>query len=164
MLRVLVVSDTHGRLGPVQYVVEQLGGEVDLILHAGDHYRDADSLAYLLEIPARGVIGNCDWPGDGPLEDILVVGGNRIFLTHGHRYGVKGGTGAVLKRAKELKAKVAIYGHTHIAELQEEDGIIILNPGSPVQPRGESRASVGLLEIDGDEIKAELYYIDYFYP
>lgn len=163
-MRVLVVADTHGRLGPIQHVVEQLGGQVDLILHAGDHYRDADNLAYLLEIPARGVIGNCDWRSDGPEEDILEVLGHRIYLAHGHRHGVKAGTENLVKRAKELGAKVAIYGHTHVPDLRTEDGIIILNPGSPVQPRGESRASVGILDIEGDSIKAHIHLIDYIYP
>ncbi|RYD06169.1 hypothetical protein N752_04585 [Desulforamulus aquiferis] len=92
------------------------------------------------------------------------MGGHRIFITHGHRYGVKSNTVAILERAKKLQARVAIYGHTHVADLREEEGVIIMNPGSPVQPRGESRASVGLLEINGEEIKAKLYLIDYIYP
>lgn len=162
-MRVLVVSDTHGRLGAVQHVVGQLG-DVDLILHAGDHYRDCDNLAYMLEIPARGVMGNCDFPGDGPHEELLEIEGHKIFMVHGHRHGAKQGTEAILLRAKELGARVAIYGHTHIAELKCEDGIILLNPGSPVQPRGEDRASVGILDIDKDNIHAEIHYVDYFFP
>lgn len=163
MLRILVVSDTHGRLDPVHYVVEQLG-EVDLILHAGDHYRDCDDLAYIHEIPARGVAGNCDFPGDGPQEELLEVKGHKIFLAHGHRHEVKRDTDAIVKRAKELGARVAIYGHTHIADCRVVDDVIVLNPGSPVQPRGKDRPSVGLIEINKEDIEAELYYIDYFFP
>ncbi|AQS60046.1 metallophosphoesterase family protein [Desulforamulus ferrireducens] len=162
-MRILVVSDTHGRLAPVYHVLQELG-EIDLILHAGDHYLDADELAYTLEIPARGVMGNCDFPGDGPLEDLLEVAGHKIYLTHGHRLGVKGDIEMVLARAKKMGAKVAIYGHTHIADHRIIDDILVLNPGSPVSPRGRDRASVGLLRIDGEAIQAEIIYLDYFYP
>ncbi|MEW6064117.1 phosphodiesterase [Desulforamulus profundi] len=162
-MRILVVSDTHGRLGAIYHVLEQLG-EVDLILHAGDHYRDCDDLAYTLEIPARGVMGNCDFPGDGPLEELLEVAGHKIYMTHGHRHGVKGDANTVLARAKELGAKVAIYGHTHVADFRIVDDIILLNPGSPEHPRGKDRPSVGLIEIHGEDIEVEIIYIDYFYP
>ena len=162
-MRILVVSDTHGRLNAVYHVLEQLG-EVDLILHAGDHYRDGDELAYTLEIPTRGVMGNCDYPGDGPLEDILIVEGQKIFITHGHRLGVKYDTEGILDRAKQYGAKIAIYGHTHVADFRVVDDIVIMNPGSPEAPRGKGRPSVGLIEIHGDEIEAEIFYIDYFYP
>ncbi|MEW6696635.1 MAG: metallophosphoesterase family protein [Bacillota bacterium] len=162
-MRILVVSDTHGRLDAVYHVLEQLG-EIDLILHAGDHYRDCDDLAYTLEIPARGVMGNCDFPGDGPLEELLEVAGHKIYMTHGHRHGVKRDANIVLERAKQLGAKVAIYGHTHIADYQVVDDIILLNPGSPEYPRGKDRASVGVIEICNEEIRAEIIYIDYFYP
>lgn len=162
-MRILVVSDTHGRLDAINHVLKLIG-EVDLILHAGDYYRDCDRLAYTLEVPARGVMGNCDFPGDGPIEDLLEVKGHKIFITHGHRYGVKSGTKAILDKAKKLGARVAIYGHTHIADFQVLDDIIILNPGSPEMPRGKDRPSVGLIEINGDDIQAEIIYLDYFYP
>ncbi|AEG59210.1 metallophosphoesterase [Desulforamulus ruminis] len=162
-MRILVVSDTHGRLGAVQHVIGQLG-HVDLILHAGDHYRDGDNLAYMLEIPARGVIGNCDFPGEGPYDELLEVEGHKIFMTHGHRYGVKRDADAILQRAKILGASVAIYGHTHVAEYRCEDGIILMNPGSPAYPRGEERASVGVLEIEGEKIQGQIYLVDYFFP
>ncbi|CCO07947.1 metallophosphoesterase family protein [Desulforamulus hydrothermalis] len=162
-MRILVVSDTHGRLGAVYHVLEQLG-EIDLILHAGDHYRDCDELAYTLEIPARAVMGNCDFPGDGPQEELLEVAGHKIYMTHGHRHGVKRDAHAVWERARQLGARVAVYGHTHIADCRLVEDILVINPGSPAHPRGKDRPSVGLIEIRGDEIQAEIIYIDYFYP
>lgn len=162
-MRILVVSDTHGRLNAVYLALEQVG-EVDLILHAGDHYRDGDELAYTLEIPTRGVMGNCDFPGDGPLEDILEVEGHKIFICHGHRHGVKYDTEAILARAKQLGARIAIYGHTHVADHRVVEDVLIMNPGSPESPRGRGRPSVGLIDIEGEDIQAEIFYIDHFYP
>lgn len=162
-MRILVVSDTHGHLEEVQHVVEHLGN-VDLILHAGDHYRDTDDLAYYHEIPARGVMGNCDFPGDGPLEDILDVAGYRIFITHGHRYGVHRNTDRLMQRARELNAQIIIYGHTHIPDHRVEENILILNPGSLVKPRGGSKPSFGLIDINADHVEAHIFTLDYHYP
>ncbi|ABO51188.1 phosphodiesterase, MJ0936 family [Desulforamulus reducens MI-1] len=162
-MRILVLADTHGRLGPIYHIMKHIG-KVDLILHAGDHYRDCNELAFTLEVPAKGVMGNCDYPGDAPIEDLLEVEGFKIFITHGHRHGVKYGTNSILERAKELGAQVAIYGHTHISDFRVIDNIMIINPGSPVQPRGRKRPSVGLIEIQGNKINTEIFHIDYFYP
>ncbi|GAB6179790.1 metallophosphoesterase [Desulfotomaculum defluvii] len=162
-MRILVVSDTHGQLDAIYHISKHLG-EVDLILHAGDYYRDCDKLAYTLKVPARGVRGNCDYAGDGPLEDILNINGLKIFITHGHRHGVKYGTQSIIERAKELGAKVAIYGHTHVSDFRVVDNIIVMNPGSPVQPRGRNRPSVGLIDVQDEDIDIEIFFIDYFYP
>jgi len=162
-LRILVVSDTHGDLDPVQQAIEQLG-PVDMVLHAGDHYRDSEEIEYLLEIPVKAVAGNCDFPGDGPAEQLLEIEGYKVFLTHGHRYGVNRSIRLLLEKAKELGADVVIYGHTHIHQCILEENILILNPGSPVKPRGGNAPSLAVLELDGAKIKAEILQLDYFFP
>ena len=45
-MRILVVSDTHGKLDRFMRVFEKLKKEspVDLIIHCGDYYEDAMSI------------------------------------------------------------------------------------------------------------------------
>jgi hypothetical protein len=47
-----------------------------------------------------------------------------------------------------------IYGHSHVAEITWQDGLLIFNPGSPYQPRGNRGASCGVLTIEDGDIEA----------
>ena len=113
----------------------------DGILFLGDGLRDAESLE--ADIPWYMVKGNCDWfGGERPDEIVMALGGHTLLLTHGHKYGVKSGTGALLHHAAEVGADVVVYGHTHTPDLQIVDAgetvggkilekpIYLFNPGS----------------------------------
>ena len=54
----------------------------------------------------------------------------RIFVTHGHLYGVKRDLTALAGAAKDAGARLALFGHTHIQHLEERGGITLLNPGT----------------------------------
>ena len=69
-MRILVLSDSHGCVDPMQQCVELV--QPQAILHLGDCARDADRLGRLYpRIPLLGVPGNCDY-GSG--ADILLFG------------------------------------------------------------------------------------------
>ena len=86
-------------------------------------------------------------------ETVLDLDGHRLFLTHGHKYGVKGGTGNLVYRALEKECDIVLYGHTHEREdryipFEDRDGgIHIFNPGSISRPYFGDSASCGILEI-----------------
>ena len=84
--------------------------------------------------------------GDAPLDQLVELGGVRIFAVHGHVEGVSGGIGALVQKAKRFGAQVALFGHTHVAFTGYQDGITLLNPGSIARPR-DGRASYGALDI-----------------
>jgi putative phosphoesterase len=49
--------------------------------------------------------------------------------------------------AKSLKADIFITGHTHLAALEEREGIIFLNPGSPaMSKREDGHGTIALIE------------------
>ena len=54
----------------------------------------------------------------------------RIFMTHGHIYGVKRDLTALTGAAKDAGAQLALFGHTHIQHMEERDGLTLLNPGA----------------------------------
>lgn len=162
MLRVAVISDTHANLQNLSAVTRELG-PVDWLIHAGDHLADMPAIARTLGtdlLNCRGVLGNCDYPASGPLEDVLELGGVRLLVTHGHGYGVKTGLKRLFYRACELGASGVIFGHTHIAVKDEVDSVLLFNPGSLSEPRRHGDApSCGLLEIDDGRVQASHIFV-----
>ncbi|RKO67706.1 metallophosphoesterase [Desulfofundulus salinus] len=152
-MRVGVVSDTHGRVDRAIKLLNQLE-PLDLLLHAGDYYRDGQLLAEALNVPVRAVAGNCDFQTGGPGEEVLELAGKKVFLTHGHLYHVHFSLQKLLYRALELQADVVVFGHTHVRYCNVHEGILFFNPGSIHDPRGEHGPGCGLLVIDGREVKA----------
>ena len=68
-MRIGVVSDTHGSLSTAIKLIREMG-ELDLLLHAGDYYRDAAALAREFNLPVRAVVGNCDLAAKGRWKNI----------------------------------------------------------------------------------------------
>lgn len=147
-LRIGVISDTHGRIAAGRKAVS-LMGEVQLLIHAGDGYRDALILGQEFRLPVTAVVGNCDWGTRGPKEEQLEIGGVRILVTHGHLYRAKSGCLSLGLRGRELGVNVVIFGHTHLPEIEFWDGIHLFNPGSAALPRYDREPSFGVMEIVG---------------
>ncbi|MQN01776.1 MAG: metallophosphoesterase [Lachnospiraceae bacterium] len=145
-MRVLVVSDSHGRNENLNRVVLQV--RPDLIYHLGDAQQSEDVLRTGLGVPLFYVRGNCDW-GNEPLYRVTTLGNHRIFLTHGHRYGVDYSNADLIKAAEERDCDVAIYGHTHVPELTQYNGMTVLNPGSISLPRQPGRIpTYAVIDVD----------------
>lgn len=161
MIRIAVVSDSHGVLRHAGAIRRQLG-TVEFLLHAGDHIQDAARIANSLGVaPSKvlAVAGNCDGVRD-PREQLFEIGGVRIYMTHGHHHGVKEGLQRLHDRAAEVGARVAIFGHSHVALQVEHGGILFLNPGSMTAPRAEGeRPSCALLEIADGNPSARFCYL-----
>ena len=124
MSKFIVFSDIHGNYNALQKL-KPLINENDGAFFAGDGLKD---LLGLRVANLHYVSGNCD--GFGECEKIVEVEDVKIFLTHGHEYGVKGDLQRLYYRASELGANVVIFGHTHQPLIQEINGILFLNPGS----------------------------------
>lgn len=103
--------------------------------------------------------GNTDFGTSQVTERIVELGGKRLFLCHGHTYGVEAGLTRLYLRAKELGCHAALFGHTHVAFLDEGGEVTLLNPGSPSRPRGGSRRAMGLLTIRGPVLDGELLFL-----
>lgn len=129
-MRILVASDTHKDAFALrQAVMEQPKAEV--ILHLGDGQEESSDLR--LQFPDRMVVavrGNCDWNSTLPPTETLTLEGKRIFMTHGHLYQVKMGYYSVCCAAREQKADILLFGHTHTPYQDYDDGLYLLNPGS----------------------------------
>ena len=153
-MKAIVLSDSHGGFSGIMDIIlrERELGNIDLIVHAGDIQADVDSILFSFpDIKCEYVLGNNDWRiTDVPFQRLFTFGGKKIFLTHGHKYGVKSTLYNLRSKARDVGADICIFGHTHIPHLQTEDGILMFNPGS-------SYRTYGVLKIDDNgNIDAEI--------
>ena len=140
------MSDSHRSVGKVLEVVER-HPEADLFLHLGDGEADFEAVQEIHpEHRYHHVSGNCDYDSTTPTYDILCLCKKIIFLTHGHRYAVKYGLEELKRAARRQGADVVLYGHTHMAHTEYDDGLYVMNPGSLTLPR-ERGSSYGILDI-----------------
>ncbi len=145
-MRIGVVSDTHGKPEFFRQALEQMG-QIDLLIHAGDHYKDAVNIGKETGIKVVAVSGNCDWSSPGPEEAELELEGFRILVTHGHKFGAKYDNSGLAERLREGKYDLIIYGHSHVPEITHLAMGYLLNPGSVSSPRRGSERSYGIVEI-----------------
>lgn len=130
----------------------------DHILHAGDVVDPSllDELKALA--PVTVVMGNCDsfeireWGATDEVE--LELGGVKVAMLHdsGPRYD----------RRKRMRkhfpdARVVVFGHSHLPMNEDEDGLLLFNPGSPTWKRTAPFTSMGLLWIEDGTVEGEIF-------
>ena len=165
MLRILIMSDSHGRNENVELAIAQVReeiGEFQMLIHLGD-VGDARELESLAGVPCYIVRGNTDYDAKLLNANVIEAGGHRIFATHGHLYQVDMRLDLLRFAALENDCDIAMYGHTHVPYLEEDpDDVTILNPGSISKPRqADHRYTYMVMEIDDeDEVTDELRYVE----
>lgn len=142
-MRILVVSDTHRDEASLrQAILSQPKAEI--VIHLGDGEEEAALMkASFPEKMFLQVRGNCDWGSMLPVTGEYTAAGKRIFYTHGHAYNVKYGMSEIVAAAREHKADILLFGHTHMPVCDYEDGLYIMNPGSLFGSGG----TYGILDI-----------------
>lgn len=135
MLRIAVVSDSHGDRSALSDLAQRMEG-VDRIVHLGDCAQDGELLAAMTGKTVLGVRGNCDLLSHAPEERVETLGGLRLLMCHGHRYQVKSGLLMLGYRAKEVEADVALFGHTHCPAVEWYGQTLLVNPGALCRDRG----------------------------
>lgn len=152
-MRILVLSDSHSGRSFMRYCIEAV--KPTHVIHLGDHYADGTVMSEEFpHIRFHQVPGNCDlYRVDYAAPDILCypIGGAKLFMTHGHKHGVKTDICRVMADARGYGAQAVLFGHTHSALcFQAEDGLWVLNPGTC----GSWGGSAGILEIEDGKITA----------
>ncbi len=129
-MRWLVASDSHGDRESLKRAVERENAlsPLDGLLYLGDGLYDLKAVQELVPL-IHSARGNCDLFG-APDEVTVHLSGIPILLCHGHRWYVKSGVDRLAYRARELGARAALYGHTHIPKCEWAHGILLLNPGA----------------------------------
>ncbi|MCI6857837.1 MAG: metallophosphoesterase [Eubacterium sp.] len=147
-MRILVISDSHGRNDDVEGVIEQVG-KIDMLIHCGDVERGDDYIRSLVDCPVHLVAGNNDYNLDLPSQDIFHIGDYKVWVVHGHMYHVYRGVERLRKKALEDGIDIVMFGHTHKPYIEIGEDLTILNPGSLSYPRqADRRPTFLIMEID----------------
>ena len=165
-MRIGLVSDTHlprfGTRLPEALTSGLRDAGVERILHLGD-LTTMLAVELLEEIaPVDAVAGN----NDGPeiverygRRKVVRLGGVRIGMVHGDGIG-----GTTPERARRAFASddvdVIAFGHSHVPLAERDEGVWLINPGSPTDRRREPRFSYALLTLEGPSIRQELRFFD----
>lgn len=148
-----LISDTHipDRSRNLPDKVFESFKNVDMILHAGD-VTSKEVIDKLSEFaPVTAIQGNTDRIAglDLPKTEIIEINGIKIGLNHGEVYP-RADTQQLVYLAKQLDVDIFITGHSHQPKIEQVEGVLLLNPGSPTVPRLADR-TVMLLEIDDEK-------------
>ncbi len=136
------MSDSHGDKETVKAVSAL---PADAIFHCGDSELSYDDA--VLHTMHR-VRGNCDRDERFPSSVVVEVQGKKILAVHGHEHDVKRSLMGLYYSAKELDVDIVLFGHSHLYGAEMKEGILFLNPGSTMQPRGGKKATYAVVEWD----------------
>ena len=158
-MKIGIISDTHGNRKAIDKALKQFP-EAELWLHAGDYTRDGEYLVERSPVPVKLIAGNNDifFGNDYPQEELFVVHGQTIWLTHGHKQHVKWDLSGIAERAQEIGADIAVFGHTHEAVVEYARGVLLVNPGGAT---AWEKGGYALLDIDENgRMTADLKQLD----
>ena len=160
-MKILVVSDTHGKDGNLERVLEK-EKPIDALIHCGDIEGREDYIRAAAECPVHMVAGNNDFFSELDRELVFELAGKKVFVTHGHCYGVSLDLGRIVDEASDRGCRVVMFGHIHRPVCHEEAGVIVLNPGSLAYPRQEGRKpSYAVISADCEgEFQCEIRYVE----
>ena len=159
-MKILVVSDTHGRDSGLEKAVAQ-ESPFDMLIHCGDVEGREDYIEALAECPCCIVSGNNDFFSDLPREDVVSIAGHNFLVTHGHYYGVSMELAGIEDEARSRNLDGVFFGHTHRPVLKIKNGFLLLNPGSLSYPRQQGRrpSYAVLWTDDQNRITGEIRYL-----
>ncbi|MFH2045524.1 MAG: metallophosphoesterase family protein [Pseudomonadota bacterium] len=152
LYRIGILSDTHGLLRPE---VLSAIADCDIIFHAGD-IGDPQVLHVLGKIAlVHAVKGNTDrgkWTQNLPLTKAVDVCGHYFYILH---------------EIEDLdldpavaNLKMVIFGHTHRAEIKQQDSIFYLNPGSAGPRRSNLPVTIAKVTVNSKDLTPEIIRLD----
>ncbi len=151
MLRIGVISDTHGLLRPE--AEQQLAG-VDRIIHAGDIGRPEiiDRLGLIALVTAiRGNVDKAPWAKVFRDTETLRLGGRAIHVLHDlHDLQFDPASRGI---------SVVISGHSHKPLIETKGGVLYLNPGSAGPRRFNLPITLATLDLTADGAEARLHHL-----
>ena len=148
VLRIGVISDTHGLLRP--QVAPQLAG-VAHILHGGDIGRPEviDELRRIAPVTAiRGNVDTADWAKSYPETETIRLGGRSIHMLHDLK--------TLRLDPKASGIDIVISGHSHVPKIETLGGVLYVNPGSAGPRRFKLPITLAILEVTAGGVRASL--------
>lgn len=161
MTKFMVISDTHDDPVSMDWTLNYLETEkVDTVIHLGDYYDDAAILEMhghdLIRVP--GTWDTCYYPDPNIANRRFIdVEGWRLFLTHTPESHYNDLSSDIKPESIIVggNTDIFLYGHTHIAKIEERKGMVFINPGHMhnYENRGYPM-TFSILEIDEEKVSA----------
>ena len=139
MMRIGIISDTHGLLRPE--AIKQFA-KAEHIIHAGDIGAPGviEGLRQIAPTTAvRGNIDTCAWAKDYPDSELVVLGGRSFYVLH---------------NLKEIQLDpaasgfdVVVSGHSHRPKIETKTGVLYVNPGSAGPCRFKLPIAIAILTL-----------------
>ena len=171
-MRVGLISDTHNpSVGPEPppEVVSAFNG-VDVIIHAGDIYQPSclDWLEEIAPVYAVELGAGAHFKDDARVVDrtrVIELEGHTIGITHdllvpgmaqevtefsplSKHFPKDADLSTALSTVFDAAVEIVIFGHTHYPVVEEFQGVLMVNPGSPSLPKQLRRlGQVAILEL-----------------
>jgi hypothetical protein len=151
-----VIADTHIK-APGKDLPERAYEWIrksDAVIHAGDLVNNI-----ILERLERctpivyAVLGNNNYGVRLPLMAEMQLGGVPIAVIHDS--GPRDGRRKRMRR-QFPKARIVVYGHSHVPDCSDEDGLLLLNPGSPTDKRRQPVYTMAILRLNDGDFVAEI--------
>ncbi len=133
-MRICVLSDTHGEIDNVKRLADKISKmNVDMIIHLGDDYIDAEALRgiarELMRVP--GVYEQIYARPDVIRRAKVEIAGLRFLLSHTDSRHKNDPPGEVDPQDLLSRGEidVLLHGHTHVPRIELAGRKLILNPG-----------------------------------
>lgn len=155
----IVMSDSHGDKAVVQSIKDYYQGKVSAIFHNGDsELKSSDPIWQGIHV----VKGNCDYDSGYQEDSLVSIEGVRVAQTHGHLYHINFLWDRLVYFAEEAQADICLYGHLHRADAWQEAGIVFVNPGSVLQPRGDINEKLyAKIHVTDERITVDFLTLDH---
>lgn len=153
---VSVIADTHIK-APGKDLPESAYEWIrksDVVIHAGDLVNNIILERLEQSAPAvYAVLGNNDHGVNLPLFAEIELDGVPIAVIHDS--GPRDGRRRRMRK-QFPNARIVVYGHSHIPECSDEDGLLLLNPGSPTDKRRQPVHTMAILRLNDGDFVAEI--------
>jgi putative phosphoesterase len=147
-MKVMIVSDSHGQSINVLNAIQN-EGRIDMLIHCGDIEGDEEVIQDACMCPIVMVRGNNDYFSHLEKDVELIIGKYSVWVTHGHLHSVTFDTEMLKEAARARFCDLVFYGHTHRPEIDLDDDVIVINPGSISVPRQKGRKrSYCIMQVD----------------
>jgi putative phosphoesterase len=156
-VRLAVLADTHiptraRDLPPGAWrVIEATEG----VLHAGDLTVPAVLEGLRRRAPVWAVLGNNDLALQGLLPERLELELGGVAVAMVHDSGPMAGRRARLRRWFP-RARVVVFGHSHIPVAEDDGELLLLNPGSPTDRRRMPTFTMAVLTLGRGGVQSEI--------
>src|ERR1700712_5091009 len=151
MIRIGLISDTHGLLRPE--ALDVLRGS-DFIVHAGDIGEGVlEPLSTIAPVTAvRGNNDRAPWAARIAESEMLRFGEVTLHMLHDLAdLAIDPGAACV---------DVVVTGHSHRPKIERRSGVLYVNPGSAGPVRFNLPITVALLQISGRDVTARIVELE----